>query len=521
MSGVEFVHLHVHSEYSLRQGALRLQRLVERTAALGMEAVAVTDSHGLYGAVTFYRLARAAGVRPILGAQLCVGLDAAAGAGRQAQAELDCAVLLAQTLAGYENLVRLVTLAHRRGPVPFVTFAELAEHSEGLAALVGGGESLPLRWWATGQGERAEAWLRQWQEVWPAGHLYVDLQDHGLPEERRGLPALLQWAQRSGLPLVATNDVHYDRPEDADVQRVLAQIEAGPYARVLSGQRYDLAAPEEMARRLAAWPEALRNAVALADTCRVELPLGQLRLPRYPSPGGEPAMAVLRRAAWAGARQRYGSELTETVQARLKYELDVIEQLGFADYFLVVADFIRYAHRQGIATGPGRGSAAGSLVAYALRITDVDPLRHQLLFERFLNPERVSWPDIDTDFEYERRSEVIHYVVQRYGAERVAQIGTFGTLAARAAIRDAGRVLQADAALVDRMAKWIPSQPGVTLAAARAQVPALAELLEQPAAARLWAVAEAIEGFPRHTSVHAAGVVIAPEPLSNLVPVQP
>ncbi|MBX5437613.1 MAG: DNA polymerase III subunit alpha [Alicyclobacillaceae bacterium] len=518
-----FVHLHVHTEYSLRESALRVDECVAAAARQGMPAVAITDTDAMYGAVAFYRAARAAGIKPIVGVQLAVALAEAdlADERPQAQPPLDNAVLLAEDFKGYQNLVRLVTRARLRARRPYVTLAELGEHNQGVTALVGGGESRLLAALAAGDEAEAERWFNGWCEVWPAGHLAVDVQDHALPEERRGLPQLVQCARRRQLPLVATNDVHYLRRADARVQQVLARLEGGANARVLRGDRYEFADAAEMRRRFAKLPEAIDGALAVAERCNLELPSGRPLLPKYPTPDGEPAASVLRRAAFAGARQRYG-EVTEAVRERLEYELSVIERLGFADYFLVVADFIRYAHRQGISTGPGRGSAAGSLVAYALRITDVDPIRHYLLFERFLNPERVSWPDIDTDFEFERRGEVIQYVVERYGADRVAQIGTFGTLAARAAVRDAARVLGADPRRTDELARQIPAQPGITLAAARAHNPRIGALLEADETLRqVWETAEALEGFPRHTSVHAAGVVISPDPLSNLVPTEP
>ncbi|GGJ11565.1 DNA-directed DNA polymerase [Alicyclobacillus cellulosilyticus] len=523
MSG--FVHLHVHTEYSLREGALRIRDLVRRAAEYGMPAVAVTDTLALYGAVSFYVEAKAAGIRPIVGVQMQVAKAPLAedpGPGRRNMAPaLDTAVLLAEDFTGYQQLVRLVTKARSRERLPCVTLDELADHAAHVVALIGGGESRVLRAFSAGDEAEAETWLDLWMERWPKGALYVDIQDHGLPEERRGLPGLVKSARRRGLPMVATNDVHYLEPADAELQRVLAQIEGAEGARGLQGERYHFASAEEMARRFVHLPEALANTALVAERCRLELPLGQVLLPRYPTPDGEQAAAVLRRAAEAGARQRYG-DLPPAVRERLDYELSVIERMGFADYFLVVADFIRYAHKQGIATGPGRGSAAGSLVAYALRITDVDPIRHHLLFERFLNPERVSWPDIDTDFEYERRMEVIQYVVARYGADKVAQIGTFGTLAARAAVRDAGRVLGADKGLVDQLAKLIPGQPGMTLAKAMAEVPAVSQFLDRhPPLRALWDTAVRLEGFPRHTSVHAAGVVISPVPLTDLVPVEP
>lgn len=519
-----FVHLHVHTEYSLREGALRIEDCIRRAVELGMPAVAVTDTNALYGAVKFYRAAKAAGIKPILGVQMHVSnaVDPAPGSREARQtAPFDLAVLLAEDYAGYQNLVRLVSLAHSRYRNPHVTFPELTRWSDRVIALVGGGESQILRAFAADQPQEALRWLTAWRDAWPTQSLYVDLQDHGIPEERRGLPDLLAWSHEFSVPVVATNDVHYLHPADADIQRVLAQLEGGLQSRPLQGDHYHFTTPDEMSTRFANLPQALENTLHIAARCTVELPSGRVLLPQYPTSSGESAAVVLRRAAEAGAKQRY-SPMTEQVRARLDVELDVIERLGFADYFLVVADFIRFAHKSSISTGPGRGSVAGSLVAYALRITDVDPLKYKLLFERFLNPERVSWPDIDTDFEYERRSEVIQYVAQRYGADHVAQIGTFGTLAARAAIRDAGRALQIDPKLVDRLAKLIPSYAGVTLKQAYDEVAGISELVRaNQHAAHLWQTASGLEGFPRHTSTHAAGVVISPLPLTDITPVLP
>lgn len=519
-----FVHLHVHTAYSLRQGALRIDDCIAAAVRCGMPAVAVTDTNALYGAVAFYRKAKEAGIKPILGVQLTVARreDAVVLAeGRPGAPRVDTAVLLAESLAGYRNLVRLVTTAHARERRPFVTFDELAAYKDDVIALVGGGESAALQLFSAGVNAEAASWLQAWQQIWPSTHLFVDVQDHHVTAQRQGLPALVRYAREHQLPLVATNDVHYLNRDDAQVQQVLAQIESGPSGALLQGDRYEFASVEEMERRFSKLPEALENTLVVADRCNVELPLGQLLLPKYPTKDGEDAAVVLRRAAREGVRQRY-DQVTGEVKERLEYELGVIERLGFADYFLVVADFIRFAHKNGISTGPGRGSAAGSLVAYALRITDVDPIKNRLLFERFLNPERVTWPDIDTDFEYERRGDVIRYVVERYGRSHVAQIGTFGTLAARAAIRDAGRVLQTDPKLVDRLAKLIPGHPGVTLQSALTEVSGIGDLLRSNQHAKaVWDAAVALEGLPRHTSIHAAGVVISPVPLTELVPVQP
>lgn len=518
----EFVHLHVHTEYSLKQSTLRIATAVQMAANQGMTALAMTDTNAMYGAVRFYREARRAGIKPILGVQLSVAENAESEAIASGRREVaDTVVLLAKSYRGYQNIVALVTLCQARSRYPCVTFTELGAHSSDVFALIAGGESVIPRCFHQAQFDDARRWFDAWQAIWPSDALYVDIQDHGVESERSTLPAVLAEARARNLPLVATNDVHYAKQDDADVQHVLAQIESGPGVRVLQGQNYHFTSGEEMRARFSRLPEALENTVKIASFCNLELPMGEVLLPKYPTQTGESAQHVLERAAVAGAKKRYGA-LTVPVKERLNYELSVIARLGFADYFLVVADFIRFAHKNGISTGPGRGSAAASLVAYALRITDVDPLANQLLFERFLNPERVSWPDIDTDFEYERRGEVIHYVVKRYGAAHVAQIGTFGTLAARAALRDSGRALQTDPLLVDRLAKMIPSTPGMTLADAYQEVAGIGQLVRaNHHVQRLWEVASALEGLPRHTSIHAAGVVISPIPLTQLVPLQP
>jgi DNA polymerase III subunit alpha len=520
----DFVHLHVHSAYSLREGALTLSDVVNLAAEGQMGAVALTDTNALYGVIPFYKAARKAGIKPVIGVQLSICRDEDRDAmeeSRRVNVPVDTAVLLAKNLEGYESLVSLVTLAHQKHHQPFVTFAELAAHTAHTVALIGGGESCLLEMFASRQESLARKWLSTWQDTCPNGNLYLDVQDHQIPQERSGLPMILKAAREVGIPLVATNDVHYKSRADAPVQRVLAGLEGNGVQRTLVSDMYDFSSAEEMMRRFRSIPEAIANTSVIADMCDLELPLGQTLLPKYETQSGEPANEVLQRAARAGVQMRYG-QLTPEIEKRLDYELSIIQQLGFADYFLVVADFIRYAHKKGISTGPGRGSAAGSLVAYALRITDVDPIQNHLLFERFLNPERVSWPDIDTDFEFERRGEVIQYVKNRYGEEYVAQIGTFGTLAARAAIRDTGRVLQTDPKLVDRLARMIPGYPGVTLSRAYDEVAGIRDLIANNQHARtVWEMASKIEGLPRHTSVHAAGVIISPIPLRRIAPVEP
>ncbi len=514
----------MHSAYSLREGALTVEEVVHLAKANDMRAVALTDTNALYGAISFYKAAKKAGIKPIIGVQLSVCRDGdqeLLDNGRKGlgATPVDTAVLLAKNLDGYESLVTLVTLAREKQHRPYVTFSELAAHTTHTFVLVGGGESYLLKLFANRQTSVANTWIGTWLNACPSGNLYIDVQDHKVPEERTGLPAIVKAARANEIPLVATNDAHYKAKEDADVQRVLAGLEGGTGA-ILRSDLYGFASKEDMSIKFGNFPEALENTLVIADACNLELPIGQTLLPKYKTQNDEPSEEVLRKAAIVGVEKRYG-HVTSEIEKRLDYELGIINQLGFADYFLIVADFIRFAHKKGISTGPGRGSAAGSLVAYALRITDVDPVQNHLLFERFLNPERISWPDIDTDFEFERRGEVIQYVKERYGKEYVAQIGTFGTLAARAAIRDAGRVLQTDPLLVDRIAKMVPTYPGVTLERVWNEVAGIRELTANNHHAKtVWDIACKIEGFPRHTSVHAAGVVISPIPLRRIVPVE-
>lgn len=522
----QFVHLHVHSAYSLRESTFRLGQLVEDAAAYEMPAVALTDTNAMYGAVPFYQKAVQLGVQPILGAQLdvCFAEPNDLPQTRDAwKASLERTVMLARNLDGYRGLTQLITLARSRGHLPYVTLAELAAISADLVCLVGGGESTMLRTFARERSADASAALRlaQFVGACSSGQLFVDVQNHRLPHEEAGYVHLLRAAVEQDIPLVATNDVHYRKAGDATLHRAYAGLEFADAEERWGSDTFHFATPEEMGERFASLPQALDNTLLIAQMCKFALPLHQVRMPSYPTKDGRDPREVLREAATAGAKQRYGA-LSNEVRSRLEYELGVICDMGYADYFLVVADFIRYAHQHGISTGPGRGSAAGSLVAYALRITDVDPVANRLLFERFLNPARVSLPDIDTDFEFERRGEVIQYVVQKYGRDRVAQIGTFGTLAARAAVRDAGRMLQMDGAIVDRLAKMIPGTPGMTLAKAREEARSFDDFVTDDSdAKRLYETALFLEGLPHHTSVHAAGVVISPDPLTNWVPLEP
>ncbi len=547
-----FVHLHVHSEYSLLDGACRVEELAARAAAFGMPALALTDHGVMYGAVEFYKACREAGVRPILGCEVYVAPRSRFQREARVDDDLHHLILLAADGEGYRNLVRLVSLASLEGFYykPRVDKELLAAHSRGLIALSAclGGE-VPKRL-LRGDREGARRAAGEYADIFGRDSFFLELQDHGLADQRRVNPELIALARELGLGLVATNDVHYLAAEDARAHDVLVCIQTGKTVhdrdrlRYPGGQFY-FKSPEEMELLFGAWPEALDNTLAIAERCRVELDFGRPMLPDYPLAEGTDAATYLRRLCYERLPLRY-PELApvaarlqgappadrEVVLAevpphlrppleRLEYELGVIERMGYPGYFLIVSDFIEHARRSGIAVGPGRGSAAGSLVAYVLGITGIDPLRYNLLFERFLNPERVSLPDMDIDFDDRRRDEVIAYVRDKYGPERVAQIITFGRMLARAVVRDVGRALGLPYADVDRIAKLVPPGLGMTLDRALELSPELKQAYEQRQEVRLLLdLARRLEGLPRHASVHAAGVVISRDPLLEHVPLQ-
>ncbi|WP_018132013.1 DNA polymerase III subunit alpha [Effusibacillus pohliae] len=519
-----FVHLHVHSEYSLLDGACRIDALLDRVQELGMTAVALTDHGVMHGAVEFYKKAKARGLHPIIGCEVYVAKGSMREKGGR-QDRPNHLILLAENETGYRNLLKIVSAAQLEGFYykPRTDKEFLRAHSEGLIALSSchSGEVAARVLQGDLAGARQAA--AEYKQIFGPDRFYIELQDHGLPDEKLVNQHLVRIARELELPLVATNDVHYIRREDAAVHDVLLCIQTGKTLDDEDRMRFPcdefyLKSGEEMAERFRHLPEAIENTWKIAERCRLDLNLGATHLPRFDLPEGHDENSYLALLCEQGLRERYGSP-SEQVKERLRYELSVIAQMGFAGYFLVVWDFMRFAHENGISTGPGRGSAAGSLVAYALRITDVDPIRYNLLFERFLNPERVSWPDIDIDFDYERRQEVIDYVTRKYGANRVAQIVTYGTMAARAAIRDVGRALGMPLPVVDRVAKLVPQTLGMTIDKALALEPDLQRMYdEDPAVKRLLDTAKAIEGLPRHTSIHAAGVVISKEPLTRHVP---
>ncbi|MBD2863784.1 DNA polymerase III subunit alpha [Paenibacillus oceani] len=530
-----FVHLHAHSEYSLLDGASRIERMAEQAARLGMPALALTDHGVMYGAIPFYKACKANGIKPIIGCEVYVATGSMLTKASRQEQPTHHLILLAKNETGYRNLMKLVSDAHLRGfhYKPRTDLEQLAKHAEGLVCLsacLGSEISQHLLY---DRREEALAAALRFRGMF-GDDFYLEIQDHGLIEQKKVMQAMIGLSRETGIPLVATNDAHYVMAEDHVAQDVLICIGTGktlddPDRLKFHTEQMYLKSPEEMAKLFAHVPEALDHTIDIADKCSLELELGQLILPEYqPVPEGMTSGQYLRKLCEEGLATRYralskwaDAGYRAKLEDRLLYELDVIGNMGYSDYFLIVWDFIRFAHEQEIVTGPGRGSSAGSLVAYVLNITDVDPIKYGLLFERFLNPERVSMPDIDIDFSDERRDEVINYVVDKYGVEHVAQIITFGTMAAKAAVRDVGRVMNLPYHEVDRAAKLIPNQLGITIEEALNQSQELKDLCaKHPGTARLVEMAMKVEGFPRHASTHAAGVVISREPLTNYVPLQ-
>ncbi len=524
---MDFVHLHVHSEYSLLDGACRIRDLVKRAKALGQKAMALTDHGVMYGIIDFYDAAKEEGIKPIIGCEVYTTdvHRTQKTAGREE--EIGHLVLLVKNEEGYKNLIRIVSVGFTEGFYykPRVDIETLRAYSGGLIALSAclAGD-IPR---ALMRGDYADAKMRaeRYVEIFGKENFFIELQDHGIEEQKKINPLLLKLSEETGIGLVATNDVHYIEKKDARYQDVLLCIQTGKNVSDtdrmrFTGEEFYVKSGEEMAALFPYAPTAISNTEKIADACNFDFTFHQRLLPKYDVPEGEDAFSYLRKLCEKGLYERYGTPSEEAIE-RLSYELGVIESMGFVDYFLIVWDFVNYAKSNGIAVGPGRGSAAGSIVAYSLYITDVDPLRYQLLFERFLNPERVSMPDIDIDFCYVRRPEVIEYVNRKYGADRVAQIITFGTMAARAVIRDVGRVLGMPYQDVDAVAKLVPNILNIKLRDAIDMTPKLQEAREKDARIdELLEISLALEGLPRHASTHAAGVVISNAPVSVHVPLQ-
>ena len=523
---VSFAHLHVHTEFSLLDGANRIKPLIARTKELGMNSIAITDHGSMYGTIDFYKAAKAEGINPVIGCEVYV-----APRERTEKAEVNGIkyfhlILLAENNTGYKNLVQLVSKANIEGFYykPRVDKELLRQHHEGLiclSACIAGEVPYYIH---HDEMEKAEASVKEHLEIFGRENYFLEIQNHGIPEEKKANKGLVELAEKYGIGLVATNDAHYLKKEDSDYHDVLLCIQMGRLVTDTDRMKfpsddYYVKSPEEMAELFADYPEAIENTLKIADRCHVEFDFEHRHLPNFPLPEGMTDEMYLRKLCEDGLSSHYPQE-TEEIRQRLEYELGVIHKMGFDSYFLIVWDFINYARENGIAVGPGRGSAAGSIVAYILGITDIDPLKYALLFERFLNPERVTMPDIDVDFCYVRREEVIEYVKRRYGADHVAQIATFGTLAAKGAIRDVGRALDMSFNEVSQVTKLIPAELGITIDKALKQSADLKSLYEgSPEIKRLIDYARAVEGLPRHSSTHAAGVVIARNPLTDYLPV--
>ena len=525
----DFVHLHVHSEYSLLDGAARLEKLVERAKALKFPALALTDHGNLFGAVDFYTACSKSGVKPILGSELYVAPGSRFERSSQDggyEGASHCTVL-ARTAAGYANLMKLVSKAYLEGYYykPRVDRELLAQHADGLLVLSGCLNSEVSRMLSAGDAEKAQQTAGWYQEVFGKDHYFMEVQSHGLEQQVSVTEGTIKIARAIGAPLCGTNDSHYLEAEHSRAHEALLCIQTGttmgdPNRWKFSSNEFYVKSAEEMKAVFKDLPEAYRNTLAVAERCNVDLQFGQFHLPNYQVPDGYTLDSYLEHLAFEGLARRYGSQPADAIVERLRYELGVVSKMGFSGYFLVVWDFIAHARKQGIAVGPGRGSSAGSLVAYCLGITNVDPIRYGLIFERFLNPERISMPDMDIDFADDRRDEVIRYVVDRYGADRVAHIITFGTMGAKAVIRDVARVLGFSYGEADRIAKLVPGFPlNISLDEALEKAPPLAEQVKRDQrVGEMWGVARALEGCTRHASVHASAVVISDEPLMERVP---
>ena len=525
---MSFVHLHVHTEYSLLDGACRIRDLPKLVRELGQNAVAITDHGVMYGVIDFYRACKAEGIHPVIGCEVYVAPRTRFDKQHEFDSEARHLVLLCQNETGYRNLLYMVSQAYIEGFYikPRIDLNLLREHSEGLIALSAclAGE-IPRRILA-GNLEGAKEYALQMQEIFGEGNYYLELQNHGIRDQAEVNRGLLRIHQETGIPLVCTNDAHYLRKEDAESHDVLLCIQTGKTVDDENRMRYEpqnfyIRSTEEMEQLFAAYPEAVENTQRIADRCQLEFTFGKYHLPEFQLPPGYDSPTYLRKLCEEGFARCYG-EGHEDYHKQLDYELNMIEKMGFTDYFLIVADFVNYARGAGIPVGPGRGSAAGSMVSYCLHITDIDPMQYSLYFERFLNPERVSMPDIDMDFGDTRRGEVVDYVRRKYGDDHVAQIVTFGTMAARAVIRDVGRALNMTYAEVDVVAKLVPAGPGaqhITLDDALKLSKQLADLYETDARVKkLIDTARALEGMPRHASTHAAGVVITKRPVYEYVP---
>ena len=520
-----FTHLHLHTEYSLLDGACRIEGLMQRVKALGQTAVAITDHGVMYGCVDFYKAAKKAGVKPIIGCEVYVATRTRFDKVNRIDGS-NHLVLLCKNETGYKNLIKMVSAGFTEGfyNKPRVDHELLEEYHEGLICLSAclAGE-IPQALLA-GDYEKAKNLARYYEDLFGKGNYYIEIQDHGLDEQRTVLPLLVRLSRETGIPLVATNDAHYLEKEDSRMQHILICIQTNKTVNdddvlEFGTDEFYVKSTDEMYELFSAWPEACENTSRIAEMCSFDFEFGVTKLPYFVAPDGMDNKEYFVKLCRDGLLRRYGADVPEDIRARLDYEISIIDRMGYINYYLIVFDFINYAKSQGIPVGPGRGSGAGSLAAYCVGITNIDPIKYNLLFERFLNPERVSMPDFDIDFCYERRQEVIDYVIRKYGADPVAQIVTFGTMAARAAIRDVGRVLDMPYGTVDGIAKLVPMEPKMTLTKALSISRELkARYDADPQVKELIDMSLKLEGMPRHASTHAAGVVITREAADEYVP---
>ena len=524
---MEFTHLHVHTEYSLLDGSSKIKEITSRAKELGMKSLAITDHGVMYGVIDFYKAAKEVGIKPILGCEVYVApgsrFDKQPGESESRYYHL---VLLAENNTGYKNLMKIVSKGFTEGFYykPRIDYEVLEQFHEGIIALSACLAGEVQRYLARGMYEAGCEAAKRYEGIFGKGNFFLELQDHGIPEQKYVNPQLIRMSQELGIDLVCTNDVHYTYAQDADAHDILLCIQTGKKVTDENRMRYDggqyyLKSPEEMAELFPYAPQALENTCKIAERCNVEIEFGVTKVPHFEVPQGFDSWTYLNHLCNEGMKRRY-PDADEEKKKRLEYELSVIHKMGYVDYFLIVWDYINYAKTHGIAVGPGRGSAAGSIVSYCLGITDIDPIKYSLIFERFLNPERVSMPDIDVDFCYERRQEVIDYVVEKYGKDCVVQIVTFGTMAARAVIKDVGRVLDLPYAMVDNIAKMVPREIGITIDKAIQENPDLRNAYENDAQVHdLIDKSKRLEGLPRHASMHAAGVLISQKAVDEYVPV--
>ena len=521
----QFTHLHVHTEYSLLDGACRIDRMFDRLKAMGQTACAITDHGVMYGCVAFFDAAKAAGIKPIIGCEVYVATRTRFDKVNRIDGN-NHLILLCKNETGYKNLIKMVSAGFTEGfySKPRIDKQLLEKYHDGLICLSAclAGE-IPKALLA-GDYDRARQTALWYRDLFGAENYYIELQDHGLEEDQAVLPQLIRLARETGIPMVATNDAHYITKEDAKMQSILLCIQTGKTINDVDRMEFQtdefyLKSTDEMYDLFSMVPEACENTNKIAEQCNFEFTFGETKLPYFKAPDGMENQEYFEKLCWDGLERRYPGRVTDALKERLTYEINVVKTMGYTNYYLIVYDFINYAKSHDIPVGPGRGSGAGSLAAYCVGITDIDPIRYNLIFERFLNPERVSMPDFDVDFCYERRQEVIDYVNEKYGRDHVAQIVTFGTMAARAAVRDVGRVMGMSYQDVDRVAKLIPTDLKMTLKKALEVSPDLKALYDADNQVHeLIDTSLKVEGMPRHASTHAAGVVITRDPATEYVP---